>query len=939
MQQLHRISAGLLAVCVATFASAGEYRISPGPLETALLAFSRQGNAQLFFAPTLVAGKQSPGLTIDDASQAHALATLLRGSGLRADQVADDAFVLRAIRSTQSARQPSSIKPLPPLPLDAVIPTELGHVQVFGLLPRTEIETSQPVTVIDRQDIEYSGYQTLYELLRAQPGIRVDNAPVATGDSQTYLNNGLSGATGAASVSLHGLGATATPVLIDGQRLVGYGLAQGQFGTATDLNSIPLALIDRVEILRDGASVLYGADAMAGALNIVLRKQFEGAEISAMTGTSFHGDAAQQRVSGTFGSALPGAGHMLLSFDYLNRQPLLNRQRRWTRNTNQADDEDDYFFVNGAGFGYAGELCRVFRPTDACQADPDGQTTLQTSLRSRSLLLHVDRPVGALSLYGDLRWTSLRQSQQSPPWTGNFGYGYDDAGRFETYSFDDVGPVVDRTDSRTLQLTLGLNGKVGAWNWDLRLDGQSNAVDDRIHGLIRESVLDGDNYQFGSDDNSPALLAALSPTLLRHGLATRSGFTGRVDGVLGNTHQGDITLTAGLEAYRESLVDRPDPLLLTSDIYQIQPPSVRSNDRWDTATYAEVKAPLLPRLTADAGVRIEHSDGYHGSASPRMGLKWNISDMLSLRGSWALGYRAPPLMSLVQSPSVTGSQEYLAVPSYLLPCQSGVDYGDGSATCILRLESAGNPHLQPERSHSLGVGIVFAPTTRLGMTLDAYQLDRYREIGAIPLDYGVQQPEAFPQLFLRDANGVLYAFEQQAVNLGRARLRTVDLDMRYQLPTARYGEFTFELGVNWLAQLKRRLVGDDTWLSYAGYANQPRVTALASLDWRYRDWLLTTNLRYTGHYAYAPYAPYAAYTDGAFRCSYQNPANHCETPAFTLVDVDVSYAGWPRWTFGVNVHNLFDHRPVFYGDTNLDYSPTFDDIVGRYLQFSVHYRF
>ncbi len=929
-----------LALLIVPCASAGNYRIAPGPLEQALLEFSRQSGVQLVFASALVNGKYTRGLTATNADTTTALAILLRDSNLRAEPIDSNAFVVKPF---PPPKKPFHVapQPLPAIPLASQLPIELAEVRANALLPRTETETFQPITVIDRQRIEASGFQTLYELLRAQPGIRVDNAPVATSDSQTYLNNGLSGATGAASVSLHGLGASATPVLVDGQRLGSYGLAQGQFSTVGDLNSIPLALIERVEILRDGASVIYGADAMAGAVNIILRRQFEGAGISASTGSSTHGDARQNRVSGTFGDAwLNGTGHLLFSFDYLHREPLLNRQRAWTR-AKADSDTDGFFYVNGAAFSYAGRLCRVFHADDACASDPDGPATLQTGLVSRSVLAHVDRPLGTATLYGDLRWTALDQRQQGPPSTlAGYIYGFDAAsGRARTYSFEDVGPVVDRAASRILQLTLGMRGNAAEWDWDVRLDGQRNRGTDRIHGLIRDSELWNGPYRFSYDHNLPAVLEALSPTLVRRGQASRLGISGRLEGVLTQNPHGDVTLAAGLEAYREQLADRPDPLLLSGDIYQIQPPSNRRDDRWNTAIYAELRVPLMSRLSTSTGLRLEHSDGYHTAASPHLGLKWDVSGWISLRGSWAMGYRAPPLLSLSQPSAVMGSAQYFSLPASVLPCQSGIDAAPGTALCALRLNSSSNPHLRPERSRSFAAGIVLAPTNRLSMTLDAYQLDRYHEIGALPIDYAINHPDSFPLIYVRDADGALYALQQQTVNLGQTRLRTVDMNARYLWQTARHGTLSFDLGVNWLVQLKRRLRAGDGWTTFAGNAHQPRITALAAIGWQQSDWSLGATLRYTGHYAYAPYQPYAAFTTAASNCSTGMSTGHCRTPAFTLVDVNLNYTGWAPWTFGFNVHNLFDHKPEFYSDSSLTYSPTFDDVVGRYVQFSVRYRY
>jgi iron complex outermembrane receptor protein len=303
------------------------YRIPTGSLNDALREFVQQSGTQLLYSPELTAHRRSKGIE-GHFSPARALALLLRDSGLQAEAVAPGTYVLQRVR--QAAPHMARVRQIPA----EYHPTELGSIEVTGThIRRTVLETAAPLTVIDRAQIEHSGYQTLFELLRSQPGIRVNSTPVAMTDGTAFQNNGLSGAIGAAAVDLHGLGPTATLFLIDGQRMAGYGLAQGEFGLVNDLDSIPLALIERIEVLRDGASAVYGSDAMAGVINIILRKQFNGAALDGNTGISAHGDARQHRTTATFGTTTVGGGHLLLSLDDLQRQRRTQTPTSFTSTT------------------------------------------------------------------------------------------------------------------------------------------------------------------------------------------------------------------------------------------------------------------------------------------------------------------------------------------------------------------------------------------------------------------------------------------------------------------------------------------------------------------------------------------------------------------------------------------------------------------------------
>ncbi|WP_082190069.1 TonB-dependent receptor [Frateuria defendens] len=925
----------LLALCLGARAAtpAGErpYHIAAGSLDEALRAFARQSGVQLLYAPALTAARRTAGL--DGRFDApHALARLLRDSGLRAEAVDGGTFVLEHA----PAPAPAGATPLPAIPAPTA-PTELGPVEVTGThLRRTRLEAAGQLSVIDRGQIERSGYQTLYDLLRTQPGIRVSNAPVAISDGPLYLRNGLSGATGAAAVDLRGLGSSATLFLVDGQRLVSYGMAQGEFGVVPDLNSIPLALIERIEILRDGASAVYGSDAMAGVVNIILRKRFDGVEVSGNSGISERGDAAQRRASATFGGAL-GRGHALLSVDYFQRDPLLGRQRGWA--TSGYDQGNGIYYLNEGQIKYAsGVGCRHFRQDDACDTNPYTWSSLQTGLLSRSLLGHLDQPLGNTVQFDlDLRWTGLRQRQQAAPPAEQLLVTTPGGVRPLLYSFDDIGPVQDRIASRTGQLTLGLRNTAGDWHWQVRLDGQRNRSDEYLRGPLRNDVMNAalrsGAYQLGVDDNPPALLAALAPPLRRHGDAGQTGFNAHLDGPLATWPAGDVLLAAGVESYREWISDHPDPLLVGNQVFQFQPPYTRRGSRRISAAYGELELPLANRLSANLAARVDHSSGYGSAVSPRLGLKWDLADSFSLRGTWTRGYRAPTLPELSRPLAPSANNFLLVTPTALLPCHVGIPNGYGSVLCLLRLDSSGNPSLRPETSHSFTVGAVWAPLPSLGITLDLYQVRRSNEITQLPLSYALTHPQAFPQLFVRDANGVLVALRQQPVNLGHTVLRTIDFDLRYRLGTARYGSYTFNLGFDWLAALRQRIVPGEPESSYAGYADQPRLTALAGAVWNYRRWSVAANLRYTGGYTYA------AYADSILTCpTVQKQHGHCSTPGFVLLDLDLGYAANAHWSFGFNVHNALDHRPVYYANSTVPYSPAFDDIAGRYFLLSFRYR-
>jgi len=166
-------------------------------------------------------------------------------------------------------------------------------VEVTGSrIKRIDTETSSPVQVVTREQIERSGAFSVTEVLKRTP----------SANAGSFDENAVASFTpGAGGVSLRGLGVGATLVLINGRRVAPFGFASGGQTTFVDINQIPVDVVERIEILLDGASAIYGSDAIGGVINVILRKDFNGLQASGQFGRSTHGDANAKRGSLTYG--------------------------------------------------------------------------------------------------------------------------------------------------------------------------------------------------------------------------------------------------------------------------------------------------------------------------------------------------------------------------------------------------------------------------------------------------------------------------------------------------------------------------------------------------------------------------------------------------------------------------------------------------------------
>jgi iron complex outermembrane receptor protein len=171
--------------------------------------------------------------------------------------------------------------------------TTLDRIEVTGSnIPRTQLESSSPVQVISREQIDRTGKATIAEFLQT---LTADGA----GSIPKSFGTGFAG--GGAGISLRGLGASSTLVLLNGRRIASYGLADDGQKVFTDLSVIPMDAVERVEVLKDGASAIYGSDAIAGVVNIILRRDFTGATGKVSYGTSGDSDGNARKATITAG--------------------------------------------------------------------------------------------------------------------------------------------------------------------------------------------------------------------------------------------------------------------------------------------------------------------------------------------------------------------------------------------------------------------------------------------------------------------------------------------------------------------------------------------------------------------------------------------------------------------------------------------------------------
>ena len=353
MEHLHRVRAAISVVlCVVAGWSPSSYaedeplviEVEAQPLASALNSFSEQTGIQFAYVSTVADGIESPG-TSGKAYPTQALDLMLAETGLTYSFINDTTIVVVAAGSSNEAHQggdSDSKKPMPKPVLmaqdqttaprrdqsltdssghdsdeaDAVI-IQLEEIIVTGTNIRGVENPTSPVLQFDREDIDFSGARTVEDFLSTVP----QNLGSTTQEASNS-NNPFSADTGEfTTIDLRGLGAGSTLTLLDGRRL-----APSGGGAFVDISAIPLGAVERVDVLTDGASAIYGSDAVGGVVNIITRTDYEDVEASARYGSVTDGglDEYQLNLAGGLGW---GSGNAFFGVEYRDRSALFAEDR------------------------------------------------------------------------------------------------------------------------------------------------------------------------------------------------------------------------------------------------------------------------------------------------------------------------------------------------------------------------------------------------------------------------------------------------------------------------------------------------------------------------------------------------------------------------------------------------------------------------------------
>jgi len=949
---------------------------------------------------------------------------------------------------------------------------QLERVEVTGSnIKRVAKESSSPVDVITSKEIAATGAKTVLELMKLVPAVGND------GFSDTATQNGFS--RGVATVGLRNLSATSTLILLNGRRMTPSAYANPNNGTSTlyDLNSIPLAAIDRVEVLKDGASAVYGSDAIGGVINFITRNDYQGLEFKALAGANDARQYAKQglSVTGGIGDLAKNGYNVFVGLDFshkarsmvndktdqdiqaadyrainLRRNPygsyLYNNQPWFIKEltpgkknfTNNTAATQANFVTTGAGCPASEQITggafygittlpllnRTFcnynleqfqemqSPGTDLSAMARGTLNLNDNLtgfgelmfsRSKRQYLGAPRTINGQSPTSNFLLTGAAASFQPILEIGHPDNPFPTARAAVQLRFPNVPGGYDLTNDG-YRAVAGVKGTVlKDVDWESAVLWNRSNRDEYYYGFLRLPVLRqmlGTAY--GGTNRSLASIAAdpdLSHPVLNSGSAEIFQWDAKASTEFGQLAGGAFGVAGGIEIRRESIDLVPDPDNAAGNILGLANTAVKGG-RTVKSAFVELRAPVLKNLVLDAAGRVDKYPGIKTNFVPKVGFKWDANSVLSVRGTYAEGFRAPAVSQVSPGGAqffVNGLQDPIrcnlqAVPPIPFP-------GADNADCNKSVAGMGgaNPALKPEKGYSSSLGFILSPIQGLDVVLGYFKIRKNGEVALGSAQDVIDHPDRYPPgSLVRDTNPALLLNGQA----GTGPLLTVATPWTNQGSTMSSG-LDFEIrttkmvmgSIKWTSTLNGTYMLKYTRIEVPGYAENNLVGTRGGVaDWatsvgeiprlkfRWSHTLESGAHAVTGAMNFVSGITYFREMDGSYKppryysgtaCQYYIAPNQvdgtlsgqstlgvpptatngrdlyinrypsCSMSRWITLDAGYTYSGIKDLTLSLNIQNFMDKKAPYdpAATTQLGYNTGLHNPYGRYFTVSAGYKF
>lgn len=868
--------------------------------------------------------------------------------------------------------------------IDTVLAEEavLEEVIITGSrIKRLDEDGLGKVDVLTAEDFSRIGAVSVDQLMKMSPY----TAGAQAGTESNYLS--AKEGYGTASVNLRGLGANRTLVLVNGRRFVPGGSGANSI---VDVNSIPVNIVERVETLLDGSSAIYGADAVAGVVNIITKRSHEGLQLDATYGATFENDAKYGDFSVLFGKEFETSG-FVLSANYTNRKAARSKDRDFSECFYEEEDGDK--FCSGSSYTAGGRGSTETMGNVQFNQDPNGDPdsfapysftdnafdfqeyfVLSAPYERYSLIANgfIDLSDN-IRLYTENTYTNRTSDTEASPasfsqvFSGTYlhnptGEGLSLRRRMVDPGF---GARIWDQEVSTYNGVVGLEGAFSnGWSWDTAFTyGKSssneqftNAID-----LVRfaETVNEADcaaptaDYQcanwFGINNASEAALNHINATVPTTGDNVLIDFLAVVSGDLFEMPNGPAGFAVGFEYLKNKgkymkLYENPvrsggggsgapiDASLSSSEIY------------------AEVTLPVVDNFDLYLAARYSDYSQFDGEFTYKIGGNWMINESFRLRSTYSTAVRTPNIRELYTT-------EELNFTTFVDPCDQWESNGDPvlEANCaaavgpgfeqgdlFVEVDYPGNPDLNPEKADTFTIGLSWTPVSVEGLafTLDYFQINIDDSIRNVSPTAALEQCYYSPDLSSPTCDDVYRdPFSDEVVfmvvplvNAAKEDMSGFDFGVQYNFE-ALGGLFTFNWDTSYISKFDVQYVGAPSVTDLAGTISNGEGGNGSYTKWRSAFWLTYDRDNWGVSYT----LDYVGSADSQFvRIGATAPG----VPAITYSGLEGRYNFTDNFLMRVGIRNLFDKQPPYYTDPiDQNTDPFTYDLLGRKYFVTASYMF
>ena len=832
---------------------------------------------------------------------------------------------------------------------------QLERVEITGsAIKRTNAEGPSPVEVVTRKQIERTGATSVNELLRSIPSIDIF-------DQGELASNSPAGS-GTANVRLRGLSSSETLVLLNGRRLpVNAIYDSSRAGAAFDINSLPIGAIEQVQILKDGGSAIYGADAIGGVVNFITKSDYQGIEANLSTGQTSRSDGKETRfgVSAGFGDLNKDRFNILVGLDYLKRDPIYRKDRDISSSVDFRRFGGGDYRSSFSPYGniYDPATGNWAGPYAACPAENLGTGNICRYDFNKSLLTAyngADR-LSAMAIasyqinpdtraFAEVTYSTSKdhfeahpvpdyfvvpitsESQRPYEIPADWGLGSDKlyiAGRFMQ-----GGPRITDRKSDFVNAAAGLEGSFGTYDWKVNVSrGESKVVntDQNYYDATKWGpATESGRLNPTVNTNDPAFVDSLKVSPVRVGKSVLTTFNGLLSGDVTKLPAGMMKFAVGVNLNRETLSDIPDKLTQAGKVIGAIQQAPVDASRTYKAVFGELAIPVLKSLEAQAALRYDKYPNA-SATSPKLGLKWTATPTLALRGSYSGSFRAPVLKQLY------GAQEEGASNlQYVEDCKAvglATRIVDGKEICDASIFKVGgsNANLQPEKGKTWNLGAVFELSKNFNASVDWWKINKTNDISTPTVSTAISQG-----FWTKEGPRVRVFTNLQ--NFAQRETSGVDVDARWRINGTALGNVSVRNLLTYYSTIKTRTADDSPWAEYVGTYAAPRFRNGLNVSVENGPWIYGVTWKTVGGFwdtdKAFPIAPKTGYVG-----------------TFEEADALVQYTGFKNLELSLGVKNLFDRMPplsLTNASTNTYTQMGFAEIYtnrGRYIYVSGKYTF